>query len=118
MLALFFTVLLWLIEAAFVIVPIVLPIVLWVQAYQSYHNDNDRGWIIVIVFALVFTSIGVKSTYKTYLSYTCDTVKVESYCCVDFDSNDSNESYTEYYCIEYDDCMVDACKVGSEYVIL
>ena len=115
MLALFFTVLFWLIEASFVIVPIVLPIVLWVQAYQSYHNDNDRGWIIGIVFALVFTSLGVKSTYKTYLSYTCDTVKVESYCCVDFDSN---ESYTGSHCIEYDDCMVDACKVGSEYVIL
>ena len=64
MLVLFLTVLFWLHEAAFVMLPIVFPIVLWVQAYQSYHNDNDRGWIIVIVFALVFTSIGVKSTTK------------------------------------------------------
>ena len=113
MLVLFLTVLFWLHESAFVMLPIVFPIVLWVQAYQSYHNDNDRGWIIGIVFALVFTSLGVKSTYKTYLSYTCDTVKVESYCCVDYDVTNSG-----YHCIEYDDCMVDACKVGSEYVIL
>jgi hypothetical protein len=103
----------------FILIPPVY--VLMVSSHSRLSIREQMGYVgcvgafFCIALYYYFSSSSVTQLYSMYLEKTCDITMEETTCCVYYECLEVDQyAREECFCLEYEDCKMEACMIGGE----